>query len=124
MNEFRPIHISGYLREEHDFYPTPSLGHRRAAEACAPARTGVGAVLWRWRRSRRVIGEQGYDVVATDLADHGFGRAGVDFFACQAFPGRLLCAGDQSAVWRWRDRSDVRRMRRQACCGSFGTRWR
>jgi hypothetical protein len=85
MNEFRPIHISGYLREEHDFYPTPSwvtaalLKHARLRGPVWEPCCGDGGIA-------RVIGEHQYDVVSTDFADHGFGRAGVDFFACQEFP--------------------------------------
>jgi tRNA G10 N-methylase Trm11 len=29
---------------------------------------------------------RGYDVTSTDIADHGFGAAGVDFLSCQAVP--------------------------------------
>ena len=34
----------------------------------------------------RVIQTQGHEVVASDIADRGFGRTGVDFLACQSFP--------------------------------------
>jgi hypothetical protein len=83
--EFRPIHISGYNREVHDFYPTPDWVtaallkqvtlHDAVWEPCC----GDGAMA-------RVLERAGHKVVATDLVDRGFGRGGVDFFACTAFP--------------------------------------
>jgi hypothetical protein len=85
MRDFRPIHISGYVREEHDFYPTPPwvtaalFKHARLRGPVWEPCCGDGAIA-------RVIAEQRYDVVATDLADHGFGRSGIDFFACREFP--------------------------------------
>ena len=85
MNEYRPIHISGYLREEHDFYPTPAwvtaalLKHVRLRGPVWEPCCGDGAIA-------QVVAEHQYDVVATDLADRRFGRSGVDFFACQEFP--------------------------------------
>lgn len=85
MNEFRPIHISGYDRTDHDFYPTPSwvtaalLKHVKLRGPVWEPCCGDGAIA-------RIIEASGQQVVSTDLVDHGFGRAGVDFFACRSFP--------------------------------------
>jgi hypothetical protein len=85
FREPRPIHISGYDRQENDFYPTPawvteallnSVTLRGPAwEPCC----GDGAMA-------RTIEERDHRVVASDLVDRGFGRTGIDFFACQTFP--------------------------------------
>jgi hypothetical protein len=83
--EFRPIHISGYNREVHDFYPTPDwvtaalLKQVTLRDAVWEPCCGDGAMA-------RVLERAGHKVVATDLVDRGFGRGGVDFFACTAFP--------------------------------------
>ena len=85
MNEFRPIHISGYDRTAYDFYPTPSwvtaalLKHVTLRGPVWEPCCGDGAIA-------RVIGTSNQNVVATDLVDHGFGEAGIDFFACREFP--------------------------------------
>ncbi len=83
--EFRPIHISGYDREPHDFYPTPDwvtealLKHLTPRGAVWEPCCGDGAMA-------RVLERAGHRVVASDLVDRGFGRGGVDFFDCTAFP--------------------------------------
>jgi hypothetical protein len=83
--EFRPIHISGYDRQVHDFYPTPDwvtealLKHVTLRDMVWEPCCGDGAMA-------RVLERGGRKVVATDLVDRGFGRGGVDFFACTAFP--------------------------------------
>lgn len=90
--EFRPIHISGYDRRAHDFYPTPDwvtralLKHVTLRGAVWEPCCGDGAMA-------RVLERGGHKVVASDLVDRGFGRGGVDFFACTAFP-----AGCQAMV--------------------------
>lgn len=65
-----------------DFYPTPApvtsalvraLGGMIPAKVWEPA-CGDGAIA-------RVLADAGHEVVATDIADHGFGTAGVDFLA-------------------------------------------
>ncbi len=85
MAEFRSIHISGYDRQAEDFYSTPEWVTRCLLRQIAlrgpvwePC-CGDGAIA-------RVIGEAGLEVVATDLADYGFGTPGVDFLACREFP--------------------------------------
>jgi hypothetical protein len=85
VRESRPIHISGYAREPNEFYPTPSwvteclLRHvelrGRVWEPCC----GDGAIA-------KVVAGRGYEVVASDLADYGFGRAGVDIFQVSRMP--------------------------------------
>jgi hypothetical protein len=78
---FRPIHISGYARRANDFYATPSwvseclLRHVDLRGPVWEPCCGDGAIA-------RVIAGQGHTVVASDLADYGFGTGGVDFFAC------------------------------------------
>jgi len=81
----RPIHISGYDRTVQDFYATPDwvtealLRHvqfrGRVWEPCC----GTGAIT-------TVLQRHGYSVTSTDIADHGFGAPGVDFFSFQAVP--------------------------------------
>jgi hypothetical protein len=83
--EFRPIHISGYDRQVHDFYPTPDwvtealLKHVTLRNPVWEPCCGDGAMA-------RVLERGGHKVIATDLVDRGFGRGGVDFFACTEFP--------------------------------------
>jgi hypothetical protein len=85
MNEVRPIHISGYSRTDHDFYPTPAwvtatlLHHVKLRGLVWEPCCGNGAIA-------SVIESHGAPVHATDLIDHGFGHPGVDFFACREFP--------------------------------------
>ncbi len=83
----RPIHISGYDRQENDFYPTPVW----VTEALLNSVTLRGPV---WEpccgngEMARAIETRGHLVVASDIADRGFGQTGVDFLQCQAFaPG-------------------------------------
>jgi hypothetical protein len=86
MNEVRPIHISGYNRTDHDFYPTPSwvtaalMKHVTLRGPVWEPCCGDGAMA-------KVLAQDGNTVVSTDLVDHGFGQAGIDFFSCEAFPG-------------------------------------
>lgn len=85
MLNSRPIHVSGFVREAHDFYATPDWVTeallRRVTlrgpvwEACC----GTGAIA-------RVLERAGHAVVATDIADHGYGEAGVDIFRCGTMP--------------------------------------
>lgn len=81
----RPVHISGYARKEHDFYPTPGwvteclLRHVQFRGPVWEPCCGDGAIA-------RVLAAQGHEVIATDLDDHGFGQPGVDFYACRHFP--------------------------------------
>jgi hypothetical protein len=83
--EFRPIHISGYDREAHDFYPTPGwvtealLRHVTLHNAVWEPCCGDGAMA-------RVMQLAGHNVVSTDLVDRGVGRGGVDFLQCTEFP--------------------------------------
>lgn len=83
--EFRPVHISGYEREAHDFYPTPDwvtsalLQHAALRGPVWEPCCGDGAMA-------RVIARAGHKVVASDLVDRGFGKGGVDFFSCTEFP--------------------------------------
>lgn len=85
MNEVRSIHISGYDRVSNDFYRTPSwvtaalLKHVRLRGPVWEPCCGDGAMA-------SVLMEHGYQVVATDLVDRGYGRGGVDFYLCGSFP--------------------------------------
>ena len=85
MDQFRPVHISGYAREAQDYYPTPSwvttclLRHvsfrGRVWEPCC----GDGAIA-------TVLAAHPYLVTASDLESRGFGTSGIDFFTCDAYP--------------------------------------
>ena len=83
--EFRPIHISGFARRQNDFYSTPAwvteclLRHVALRGPVWEPCCGDGAIA-------RIVGDRGHHVVATDLAEYGFGRSGVDFFACREMP--------------------------------------
>lgn len=82
---FRAIHVSGHDRQSNDFYPTPDWVTRALLKHVAlrgpvwePC-CGNGAMA-------RVLERSGQKVVATDLIDRGFGRGGIDFYDCTAFP--------------------------------------
>lgn len=85
MDEFRPIHISGYARQPDDFYPTPSwvteclLQHVKLRGPIWEPCCGDGAIA-------KVLAAHGQEVVASDLADHGYGRSGVDIFQLSRLP--------------------------------------
>ena len=81
----RMIHYSGYLRAPRDFYATPAwvterlLDHVALRGAVWEPCCGDGAMA-------RVLAARGYQVVASDIADRGFGTPGVNFLAARAFP--------------------------------------
>ena len=81
----RPIHVSAFQRTGNDFYATPSwvtealLQHIRFRGPIWEPCCGDGAMA-------SVLSRHGYKVVASDIADRGFGTAGVDFLACRAVP--------------------------------------
>jgi hypothetical protein len=83
--EARPIHISGYDRKSQDYYPTPDwvtetlVRHVPLRGPVWEPCCGDGAIA-------RVLQRHRHRVEATDLADWGFGRPGIDFFAQQDFP--------------------------------------
>lgn len=87
MKEIRPIHISGYAREPGDFYPTPSwvteclLQYIKLRGPVWEPCCGDGAIA-------KVLAARGHEVVASDLADYGFGSAGVDIFQVSQMPDR------------------------------------
>ena len=84
--ERRAIHVSGYDREGRDFYATPSwvtealLRHVRFRGPVWEPCCGDGAMS-------NVLVAHRYDVVSTDIAERGFGGAGIDFLACRDLPG-------------------------------------
>lgn len=88
----RAIHISGYHRENRDFYATPAwvtqalLRHIRLRDAVWEPCCGDGAMA-------KVIAAAGHQVVSTDITDRGFGQAGIDFLSCHTMP-----AGCQAIV--------------------------
>jgi methylase of polypeptide subunit release factors len=82
----RPVHLSGYEREGQDFYATPTwvtealLRHVRLRGPVWEPCCGDGAMA-------KALAAHGHSVVSTDIADRGFGEAGVDFLACRSVPG-------------------------------------
>ncbi len=82
----RAIHVSGYNREERDFYATPSwvtealLRHVRLQGPVWEPCCGDGAMS-------TVLATHGYEVVSTDICDRAFGIPGVDFLQCGSVPG-------------------------------------
>jgi len=81
----RPIHISGRHRESQDFYATPDwvtealLSRVRFRGYVWEPCCGTGAIT-------TVLQRHGYSVTSTDIADHGFGKPGVDFLSCKVMP--------------------------------------
>lgn len=66
------------LREPFEFYPTPPEA-TRALLSVEAFDGGVWEPACGEGHIAKVLEAEGYDVVATDLVDHGYGRAGVDF---------------------------------------------
>lgn len=85
FRDARPIHISGYDRQQNDFYPTPTWV-TEALLNCVTLRGPVWEPCCGDGAMARAIAARGQDVVASDLVDRGFGRHGVDFLKCGAFP--------------------------------------
>jgi hypothetical protein len=83
--EHRAIHISGYDREGRDFYATPAwvtealLQHIRLRGPVWEPCCGDGAMS-------TVLAAHRYNVVSTDIAERGFGTAGIDFLTCKSMP--------------------------------------
>jgi hypothetical protein len=85
FRDARPIHISGYDRQENDFYPTPAWV-TEALLQCVTLRGPVWEPCCGDGAMARIIEKAGHLVEASDLVDRGFGRSGVDFLAAQTFP--------------------------------------
>lgn len=85
MDPFRPVHISGYDRRAHDFYPTPDW-----VTACLLRHVGLRGRVWEPCCGDGAIARQlqarQYQIEASDAEDRGFGTPGVDFYACTRFP--------------------------------------
>jgi hypothetical protein len=83
--EHRAIHISGYDREGRDFYATPAwvtealLQHIRLRGPVWEPCCGDGAMS-------TVLAANGYNVFSSDIAERGFGTAGIDFLTCRSMP--------------------------------------
>jgi hypothetical protein len=83
--ERRAIYVSGYDREGRDFYATPSwvtealLQHVRFRGPVWEPCCGDGAMS-------NVLAAHRYKVISTDIAERGFGKAGIDFLACRDVP--------------------------------------
>lgn len=81
----RPVHISGHAREARDFYATPAwvtealLKHVTFRDQVWEPCCGTGAIA-------DVLLRRGYPVVATDIAEHGYGQGGIDLLGCTAMP--------------------------------------
>jgi hypothetical protein len=81
----RAIHISGHAREVRDFYATPDwvtealLRHMRPRDMVWEPCCGTGAIA-------DTLLRRGYPVLASDIADHGYGTPGIDLLACTAMP--------------------------------------
>lgn len=86
LTQARAIHQSGYAREGQDFYATPAwvtealLQHVTLRGPVWEPCCGDGAMS-------RVLTAHGHAVTSTDIADRGFGTAGVDVLACDRVPG-------------------------------------
>lgn len=79
------VDVPDYDRLGRDFYATPAwvtealLRHVRFRGAIWEPCCGTGAMS-------TVLAAQGYEVVSTDIADRGFGEAGLDFLQCATMP--------------------------------------
>ena len=82
--EPRPIHISGYDRQQNDFYPTPDWVTDALLD-CVTLRGPVWEACCGDGAMARVIEARGVPVVSSDLVDRGYGRPGVDFLASRSF---------------------------------------
>jgi len=82
----RAIHYSNFPREPGDFYATPDwvtealLRHVRLRGPVWEPCCGTGDMA-------EVLSRHGHAVVATDVADHGYGTPGIDIFGCTTYPG-------------------------------------
>ena len=81
----RPIHISGYARQAHDFYATPPW-----VTACLLRHVSLRGQVWEPccgdGAIAQLLQQHHYGVVASDIADRGYGTTGVDFFQSAAYP--------------------------------------
>lgn len=81
----RAIHVSGFGRHEHDYYQTPPW-----VTAALLRRVSLRSSVWEPccgdGSIARVLSDAGHAVVATDLVERGYGRGGVDVFACRNLP--------------------------------------
>ncbi len=79
------IHVSRFEREHRDFYATPAwvtealLRQVRLRGPVWEPCCGDGAMA-------SVLEAGGHAVVSSDIADRGYGTAGVDFYGCAALP--------------------------------------
>ncbi len=111
--DYRPIHVSGYGRRSRDRYATPAwvtealLRHFRFRGPIWEPCCGAGAIS-------TVLAAHGHDVISTDIADCGFGTAGVDFLAC-----RSVQAGCRSIITN----PPYRRDRRRQCNHAIRIPW-
>jgi hypothetical protein len=82
-SDYRPIHTSAFDRRGRDFYATPNwvtealLQRFQFRGSIWEPCCGAGAMS-------TVLAAHGYEVVSTDIADCGFGTAGVDFLASRS----------------------------------------
>lgn len=85
MAKVRAIHESGFERQEGDFYPTPAW-----VTECLLSSVTLRGPIWEPccgdGALAKVLSAAGHEVVATDLADRGFGRGGVDLLQTSEMP--------------------------------------
>ena len=85
MAKVRAIHESGFERQEGDFYPTPAW-----VTECLLSNVTLRGPVWEPccgdGALAKVLSAAGHEVMATDLADRGFGRGGVDLLQTSAMP--------------------------------------
>jgi hypothetical protein len=83
--EVRAIHESGFERQEGDFYPTPAW-----VTECLLSSVTLRGPIWEPccgdGALAKVLSAAGHEVVATDLAERGFGRGGVDLLQTSEMP--------------------------------------
>ena len=88
---------AGYARQARDFYPTEPwvtealcrampLVHRGEVGEPGPTNATVWEPACGDGRMARVLAAHGYHVFASDIADYGYGRTGVDFLTCLTLP--------------------------------------
>jgi predicted RNA methylase len=81
----RAIHVSGYDRKGQDFYATPPWV-TQALLRQVPLRGPIWEPCCGDGAMATVLAADGHTVVASDIAERGFGTSGVDFMGCETVP--------------------------------------
>lgn len=78
--------LGGYARKGLDVYPTPPEVTRALIAAYPPPEGRLWEPACGAGHMARVLRQEGYDCIATDLRQTGYGEGGIDFLATPASP--------------------------------------